>query len=516
MMTNTEFVETEVENEASLRPSLDQFELTLGVKWLGRIGIVVFLIGLAMAFGYSFQFFGPELKILTGSILAGAMYFAGTKLVEPHKITGRVLQGGGVATGYLALYAMFFMPSVQLFPSGSLTFGIGLALLFAYVSAMIALAIRQNSQTITLLSLGLGYYTASYSGLQSVAFLSTLALVLGGARAVFCHPEWRWVSKASLLGVYWTYCYWSGLPNAHIDGVFRSAETDQLVYLCVQALLLHCISVFPRYKGDVLVNTINTTLFYMMYCFTLPAFEPAGGLEALIALLHLQTYFLVRKMAHIMPAVRDALMIQTIAAGTLAVFSYFDGTMLSTMLTTEALVLGLLAYRNMYPRFFKLMAVALLWCSGCMLLGEVAINHTAASGTLVWSGAWLLAVTAILERTLLKHWPVPAQYAVLIWSGMQYAITLLVNTPPHWMTLVFVATGLALAGIGLILKDAKYRWAGLGWLLLAVGRLVFVDTVHLETLYRIFVYMALGAGLVVVSLGYSMMEKRLQIASKAE
>ena len=93
----------------------ENFEFNLGIKWLSRIGIAALLIGLVMALGYSFPHFTNWMKILTGFVLSVSFFGIGTKLFEKAPILSRILQGGGVSVGYLSLFAMFFIPDVQLF-----------------------------------------------------------------------------------------------------------------------------------------------------------------------------------------------------------------------------------------------------------------------------------------------------------------------------------------------------------------------------------------------------------------
>src|SRR5690349_4661081 len=44
------------------RPAVD-WETTLGGNWLNKLGVFIFVIGLALALGYSFTYFGPAGRV---------------------------------------------------------------------------------------------------------------------------------------------------------------------------------------------------------------------------------------------------------------------------------------------------------------------------------------------------------------------------------------------------------------------------------------------------------------------
>lgn len=180
-----------LESQPHFSNEVGHFELDLGIKWLSRIGIVALLLGIAMALSYSFPSFPKEMKILTGFILTALLFFGGGKLYPSSPVLGRILQGGGLSVGYLSIFAMFFIPDVQLFQAG----GVGIFLLFSYVGLVLSLAHKMNSQTVAILSLTFGYYTATYSESHITAFLSTAILSLGAVAVTRLHQDWKWLPK---------------------------------------------------------------------------------------------------------------------------------------------------------------------------------------------------------------------------------------------------------------------------------------------------------------------------------
>jgi uncharacterized membrane protein len=74
-----------------------------------------------------------------------------------------------------------------------------------------------------------------------------------------------------------------------------------------------------------------------------------------------------------------------------------------------------------------------------------------------------------------------------------------------WSVLAFV-----LLALGIGLRERMYRWAGLGILAAALGRVVLFDVWKLDTLYRILSFFALGLVLLVLGFIYNRFQERLR------
>ena len=62
-------------------------------------------------------------------LLCWTSFFSGKKLFANYNILGRVLQGGGIALGYLTLYAAFFFENTSIFKADI----VGYIVLFIYL-----------------------------------------------------------------------------------------------------------------------------------------------------------------------------------------------------------------------------------------------------------------------------------------------------------------------------------------------------------------------------------------------
>lgn len=97
------------------------------------------------------------------------------------------------------------------------------------------------------------------------------------------------------------------------------------------------------------------------------------------------------------------------------------------------------------------------------------------------------AHTAMILTGCVTLWRLTSQWVLLGASGFYLTAS--------WSTLAF-----AFIGGGVLLREKMYRWAGLGILATALGRIVIFDVWKLETFYRVLSFMALG--LVLVALGF--------------
>ena len=74
-----------------------------------------------------------------------------------------------------------------------------------------------------------------------------------------------------------------------------------------------------------------------------------------------------------------------------------------------------------------------------------------------------------------------------------------------WSALAFV-----LFGCGVVLREKMYRWAGLGILAAALGRVIVIDVWTLEKIYRVLSFMALGIVLLVLGFIYNKYQEKIR------
>jgi len=185
----------------------EDWEALLGGNWLNKIGVLVLVVGIALALGYSFKHLGPwgiDAICVAGSL---AMLVAGV-LLEPrerYRTFARGLLGGGWAALYFTVYAM------QAFEAARLIYNpwTGALLLLAVAVGIIAHSLRYRSQTVT----GVAYFTAFVTlAITQVTSLSITALVPLAASLLYIARRFSWRTMA-LFGLVATYVVCGTRPD---------------------------------------------------------------------------------------------------------------------------------------------------------------------------------------------------------------------------------------------------------------------------------------------------------------
>lgn len=177
------------------------WEATLGGNWLNKAGVLLLVIGLALAMGYSFAHIGPLGRVLVSLAVSFAMLAAGA-VFEPrprYRIFARGLLGGGWAALYTTVYAMHDIPEARVVESPVA----GALPLLAVAAGMILHSLRYRSQTVT----GLAYFVAFATlSITRVNALAVAALVpLAGSLLYLAHRfAWQRMALFGLIATYGT------------------------------------------------------------------------------------------------------------------------------------------------------------------------------------------------------------------------------------------------------------------------------------------------------------------------
>ena len=156
-------------------------EQKMGKYWLNKVGILVLAMGVTFLISYTFKYFGPFVKILTGYIIGAGLLVLGVKLEKKAGLTyyGRSLLGGGWAITYFTTYAMYHFQASRIIQSQL----VDLILLGAVAVAILVHTLRYKSQEVSSVALFVGYFTATlgdinYFTLASCLFLAVISMVL--------------------------------------------------------------------------------------------------------------------------------------------------------------------------------------------------------------------------------------------------------------------------------------------------------------------------------------------------
>jgi uncharacterized membrane protein len=479
----------------------EERESILGTRWLSRIGIVALLFGIAMALAYTFPNFSNGLKIFTGFVVAGLLYGGGHWLYKQTAVLGRILQGGGLSVGYASLFSIFFMPQVQLLDAPQL----GVFALFCYVAGMLWMAHRLNSQTVAILSTAFGYFTAPYAGDQGIQLILAGILSLATVFVTRLHPDWKAMPKINWAGAMTTYSSASFAASKFSGGLPNSAYQAYLIYT---ALLFHAVSLLRGPQGDMMLGQLNTLAFYLLFWGRTPDVKPAGLLEISIAAVQYGSLWLLRKLDRETDctALCKGLVINAVLLAGVATWRYFGGDFHSTVFAAEALVLALMVPRSKYRNLLTIFSYAGL---AAAYLSVWETWHALQSTALFANALWITLVTLYLEYGPFRKQSGGSNLFLIILAHLLMLSAILKVTDVNLHTVGILLESFVTLGAGFVLRRKVYRMVGLGVLFSCGGFSLLIDLIRLETMYKILLFMVLGAGLLAGSYGYSWLSRRL-------
>jgi hypothetical protein len=179
--------------------SVADWETLVGGNWLNKLGVLILVIGIALALGYSFTRIGPSGRVAASLAVSSAMLLSGVAYEgrERYRTFARGLLGGGWAALYFTVYAMHALPAARLVSDPLLA-----ALLLIAVSAgMILHSLRYRSETVT----GLAYFIAFATlAITEVTSLAVVALIPLAASLLYVAHRFHW-RRFSYLGLLATY-----------------------------------------------------------------------------------------------------------------------------------------------------------------------------------------------------------------------------------------------------------------------------------------------------------------------
>lgn len=180
-------------------------EQKVGKYWLNKIGILVLAMGVAFLISYTFKYFGPFMKILTGYIISAALFILGTKLEKKSKFVyyGRSLLGGAWAIAYFTTYAMYHFQASRIIQSQL----VDLILLAVVAIAILVHTLKYKSQEVSSVALFVGYFTATLGDINYFTLASCLFLAIISVVLVY---RMRWL-KMIFVGIgltYLTHIFW--------------------------------------------------------------------------------------------------------------------------------------------------------------------------------------------------------------------------------------------------------------------------------------------------------------------
>jgi hypothetical protein len=498
--------------DASLDLMSDR-ELSLGSRWLGRIGTVLLLIGIALALTYTYQHMNALGKLFLG-LLAGCC-FVGVGLWVRQSVVrvGNLLAGVGMACGYMSVFGAFFIPSIQLV-SAPLA---GFLVLTVYSLGMLGLSNRLGSETMAVISLGFAYLTVHYSNQPEAALIMALLLSVVTLANLAKHPLWDKLLPVMLLGTVSTAQYATTVTATPFVEVFYhgisfcllgftalkyGAPRAGLGVLAVMGWISywglgHLAEGHPLWGhgGLAVLIYMGYAIFYGLQCVAGPIFQS----EPRVWVASEETGRLEVDLSRYPVQVRDTLWIQMILFIAVAGLQYFDSEQQPMAWSVLALGAAWLSAKGVHAALNKAVSTLALVASGGM-----AVWADLGYGQYLWQGAIILVCQQLRYRA-----SATATTFLMMLTFTVLLVGLNKGVDPTWLTLHSVLIGAVLMAWGIWRNQKSYRWFALSWWLLVSGVGIVRDVFVLPIPYRIASFIALGVVMLVGSYAYSRLEQRL-------
>ncbi|BAY52336.1 hypothetical protein NIES2134_100560 [Thermostichus vulcanus NIES-2134] len=477
--------------------------------WLNRLGIGLLLLGMGFLFRY-----GVELGWITDAVLVAMGFVIGTALMglswrlQRRAIFSQFLQGGGLATYYLTIFAAYQFLSVM-------PWGVAFPLMVLVTLGAFFMALRQNRAIFAVIGVlgGLGTPLLLYNPEMSrpLALASYTFLILLGSWAIYAVKGWR-----SLL----LSAFWLGWVMLRLS--MTPQPVDQVgVLQGILALTWLGFTVLPpwyqwRDRDRAAEGYRSQKTSPQPYGQTIGPFNPVialslsaalwewsatitGGVSILFGVLYLGTSLLWRRLPQPWRWVYSLTGLVLIAFG--IVVRYSSNRFILAPLAIEGLILHYLSQRYSSR---PLQVIAHLWWGLLSLSFVGQLLFTSADRPPLLNLAFVthlvvLGAAAVSTRFL------PPPTRPLYWI-LGYGVTMiwiqheLAPFGTGAATLVWGLFGVGLLIDGLQRDSAAVRTVALITLIITLGRLFFVDLIQLAPLWRVLLFM--GFGLIFLLLSY--------------
>jgi uncharacterized membrane protein len=196
------------QRKETVKTSDSSLESAIGTRWIGRIGVLAILFGVAFFLKYSFdnRLIGETGRIILGLVWGSVFIGAGEYLQKKKNLIlyGQMLTGGGLAVFYLSLYAAFAL--YHLIPAPLAAAG-----MLAVTTTGMTLSARYSAYSLAAIALLGGFLTPimlSTGQNQPLTLFGYILLLDAGTLLLLRFRPWPSLAAASLCGTALLYLGW--------------------------------------------------------------------------------------------------------------------------------------------------------------------------------------------------------------------------------------------------------------------------------------------------------------------
>lgn len=537
--TSREFIYFESDQKVSpVKSAVSSLENAIGTRWIGRIGMLAILFGVAFFLKYSFdnKLIGETGRVILG-IVCGAVFIGAGEYFQKKRsleLYGQMLSGGGLAVLYLALYAAFAL--YHLIPAPLVTAG-----MIAVTTTGMTLSTRYSTYSLAAIALLGGFLTPvmlSTGQNQPLALFGYILLLDTGTLVLLRFRKWPSLVAASLAGTVLLYMIW------HSE--FFSDDQRPLAFgvIALFFVFYNLYILISRFYSRNVETKIDQAVIFGSAAFFFLAFFAQYNWEStwlvksfslILAGVEIGMAELVRRRAPTAGITVAAYAAVSVIMTVIATFVALEQRWILPALAAEMATLGWIGFRLDFPllrqgsyilgllvlfRFAEDVSLNLEPFESFMPVfnGRFLVCGAAVAGFYILMGIiarnrdkhgvnerYLLEVTFIITQVLtlvLLSFEVhdffrfrsPGQF--LEWGASHYAYQLS-------LSVLWAAYASLLTGAGILKRIRGARVFGILLLGMTVLKVFFVDLSALRTFYRIISFIVLGLLLLAVSYAYN-------------
>lgn len=511
--------------------------------WLNKVGIVLFLLGLAFLFKYSIDqgWLTPWVRVAIGLLFGTILIALGLRLHPTRKHFSQVLLGGGIASYYITGFAAFQLLDL-------VSYEAAFAFMALVTITAFALSVRLDAVPLALIAVNGGLATPFVlnTGENNIpGLIGYTCIVLLGAAAIYFYKGWRsllWTAFTGAWSVFFV-AFFNGFSTLEdrwalqlgtifilaffwllpvVRDVVRTRDGKRLPnpeYDLLKELLAE------EYKGiiDVSVHALVVLTPLLVLVFSAAVWDDMvtkegwGVISLVGAALFGAVYVWLAKTT---PHLAYTHFLVAIAFLTLGLALILDGDTLLVALVVEAALLHLASRRLATSVAGHVLFMTLgLWLMRRLILGR-AMADTALLDSWVWDNQRDLSapITPVLNtlalvdlfaivvavavsiivrpREMMWLYRIAAHAAFLGWIWREF------SSEPNGNAIITLTWGvyaLLLLFLGIRLRQQTTTNLAVITLFIVVAKLLLIDLVNLEAVWRILLFLGFGALFLVLS-----------------
>ncbi|KAF0215516.1 MAG: hypothetical protein FD174_4110 [Geobacteraceae bacterium] len=533
------FIFSKPEQKRKVSKSADSsLENAIGTRWIGRIGVLAILFGVAFFLKYSFdnKLIGETGRVMLG-IFWGAAFIGVGEYLQKKKnlgLYGQMLTGGGLAVLYLALYAAFAL--YHLIPAPLAATG-----MLAVTTTGMSLSIRYSTYSLAAIALLGGFLTPimlSTGQNQPLTLFGYILLLDIGTLLLLRFRQWPSLVAASLFGTVLLYFGWhSEFYGDAQRWLAFGVIAVFFVFYNLYILISRLYSQNEESKVDQIVIFGSAAFFFLAFFFQShwESTWPVKTFTLVLAGIEIGMAEVVRRRASNARMTIAAYAAASVIMTVIATFIALEQRWIMPALAAEmaalgwiglrldlpalrrgAYLLGLLVlfrfaddivlYLEPFQRFIPLFNGRFLVCAAAVAGFYILMYFTARyRDKLDINERYVLEITFIITQALSlallsievhDFFRFRSPGHILGWGSSHYAYQLS-------FSVLWALYASLLTGVGIFKRLRGARVLGILLLGATVLKVFLVDLSALQTFYRIISFIVLGLLLLAVSYGYN-------------